>query len=180
MRIRRFTLGLSVAASLCAGSGLSAQAPAADPFSGIVRGGWNNIKRLVSASAAKMPDVEYGFKPTPDVRSFGQIIGHLINEHYAICASANGEASPVNEDFEKRTAKADLVKAFDQSIAYCDAAYAATTDKTALQPVKLFDRDSSRLNALTVNVTHDSEHYGNLVTYLRLKGIVPPSSAGTP
>lgn len=103
MRIRRFTLGLSVAAILCAGSGLSAQAPAADPFSGIVRGGWNNIKRLVSASAAKMPDVEYGFKPTPDVRSFGQIIGHLINEHY-----------------------------------------------------------------------------GNLVTYLRLKGIVPPSSAGTP
>ena len=126
---------------------------------------WNRVKRLNAASAAAMPEANYAFKPTPEVRSFGQIIGHLANDHYNLCSQVKGEANPQKAvDFEKKTAKADLVKALDESIAYCDGAEGAMA------------KDDKAFTTFLLNVTHDSEHYGNLVTYLRMKGIVPPSS----
>ena len=130
-----------------------------------VTSAWNRVKRLNAASAASMPEADYAFKPSPDVRSFGQIIGHLANEHYSLCSDLTGGSNPKKSvDFEKTTAKADLVKALNDSNAYCDAAFAA------------MKRDEKSFGTLLLNVTHDSEHYGNLVTYLRMKGIVPPSS----
>jgi len=151
----------------------------ANPFTGIVRAAWNGVKKNVSGAATQMPENEYSFKPTPEVRSFGQIVGHLANEHYLICSAAKGEKNPNGTDFEKSTAKADLVKALTDSIAYCDAVYAAVTDKTALEMADLFGSKSPKMRALELNVNHDSEHYGNFVTYMRLRGHVPPSSAGT-
>jgi uncharacterized damage-inducible protein DinB len=129
-----------------------------------VASAWNRIKRLNAAAAAAMPEAAYSFKPSPDVRSFGQIIGHLANEHYTLCSEVKGEANPhKGTDFEQKTTKADLMKALNDSNAYCDAvAPSAKGDKA--------------FATLLLNVTHDSEHYGNLVTYLRMKGIVPPSS----
>ena len=123
---------------------------------------WNRIKRLNTAAAQAMPDANYSFKPTPAVRSFGEIVGHLANEHYLICSDVKGEANPQKAtDFEKKTTKADLVKALNDSYAYCEGVAA---------------RDEKGFANLLANVTHDSEHYGNLVTYLRINGIVPPSS----
>ncbi len=123
---------------------------------------WNRIKRLNTAAAQAMPDANYSFKPTPEVRSFGEIVGHLANEHYLICSGVKGEANPQKAiDFEKKRTKADLVKALNDSYAYCEGV-TPTDEKT--------------FGNLLVNVTHDSEHYGNLVTYMRMKGIVPPSS----
>ena len=127
-----------------------------------------------------MPAADYAFKPTPKVRSFAEILGHLANEHYAICSSVKGEANPNAKDFEKTTAKDEMLKALNDSIAYCDPVYAGMTDARAVEKVKIFDSDDTRYGGLAVNVTHDSEHYGNLVTYLRLKDIVPPSSQPTP
>jgi uncharacterized damage-inducible protein DinB len=113
------------------------------------------------------------------VRSFGQIIGHLANEHYIFCSAARGEKNPMTgTDFEKTNGKAALVKALQGSLAYCDSAYDTMTDIRGAEVVELFGGNSTRLGALTINVSHSSEHYGNLVTYLRLKGLVPPSSAG--
>ena len=149
-----------------------------NPYSAMVTGGWNTLKKNLSASAAKMAEADYAFKPTPQVRSFGQIIGHLANEHYLICAGVKGEKSPNPTDFEKVTSKAELVAALDKSITYCDGVYASVTDATGTQPIEVFGEKMMRLGALQMNLTHSSEHYGNLVTYMRLKGVVPPSSTG--
>jgi uncharacterized damage-inducible protein DinB len=157
---------------------LSAQS-ASNPYSTMVKDGWYSLKKNLSASAAKMADADYAFKPTPQVRSFGQILGHLANEHYLICAAVKGEKSPyATTDFEKVTSKAELVAAFDKSIAYCDGAYTSITDAAGTQPVEVFGEKMMKLAALQTNLTHGSEHYGNLVTYMRMKGIVPPSSTG--
>jgi uncharacterized damage-inducible protein DinB len=136
------------------------------------------VQRLVAASAAAMPEASFAFKPSPDVRTFGEIIGHLANEHYLICSGVKGEQNPqAGVDFEKTSAKADLAKALDESIAYCTAMYASVKDDPrVLQPAAPGRRDTP-FRSLLLNVTHDSEHYGNIVTYLRMKGIVPPSSA---
>ena len=88
-----------------------------------MRNSWNSVKRFVAASAEKMPAEQYAFKPTPEVRSFGELIGHLANEHYLLCSPLKGEANPMAKvDFEKTTGKAELVKAINDSNAYCDAA----------------------------------------------------------
>ena len=158
---------------------LSAQSPPAadNSYTASVRGRWNAIKRNISGSAAAMPDAGFAYKPTPEVRSFGELLGHLANEHYMFCSQMKGEKNPYEQvDFEKKTTKAEFVKDINDSIAYCDAAYAAVKDDAkALAPLAPNRRDTP-FSSMLLNVTHDSEHYGNLVTYLRLKGIVPPSS----
>jgi uncharacterized damage-inducible protein DinB len=146
-------------------------------YSATLSRNWSRVARLVAASAEAMPEANYSFKPAPDVRTFGELIGHLAEEHYMICAGAKGEKTPkAGIAFEKMATKAELVKAINESIAYCNAVYSATKDEPkTTQPVAPNQRDTP-FAALMLNVTHDSEHYGNLVTYLRMKGIVPPSS----
>jgi uncharacterized damage-inducible protein DinB len=161
---------------------LSAQTPAtADTgYTATLRGSWNNVKRYVAASAEKMPEAGYGFKPTPEVRSFGELVGHLANEHYLLCAPLKGESNPMEKvDYEKTTAKADLVKAINDSIAYCDAAYAAAKDDPKTIAAFSSTRRDTPFRTMLLNITHDNEHYGNMITYLRMKGIVPPSSTPT-
>ena len=173
----RYSAVAGVVAFMAVGTPIWAQAPAS-PFTAVVRGSWDGVKKNVAGSAAAMPEAEYGFKPAPTVRTFGQILGHLVNEHYAMCSGVKGETNPFEKtDYEKTTAKADLTKALTASIAYCDAVYAAMTDGAAFGMLELFGEKYSKLGVLQLNATHDSEHYGNLITYLRMKGIVPPSSA---
>jgi uncharacterized damage-inducible protein DinB len=159
----------------------AAQTPAPDSgYTTTVRNSWNSVKRYVAASAEKMPAEHYGFKPSPDVRSFGELVAHLANEHYLLCAPLKGEANPMEKvDFEKTTAKADLVKAINDSIAYCDAAYAAAKDEPKTIAQFSATRRGTPFSTMLLNVTHDNEHYGNMITYLRMKGIVPPSSTPT-
>ncbi|MEJ2215777.1 MAG: DinB family protein [Gemmatimonadota bacterium] len=133
------------------------------------------VKGYLVASAEQMPEEKYGYKPTPEVRSFGQIIGHVANSQYGFCSTALGEKPPVTEDMEKRTTKASLVQGLKDAFAYCEKAY-AMSDAAAAATTKLFGADRSRLFVLVFNVSHDFEHYGNLVTYMRLNGMVPPSS----
>lgn len=166
------------AAALLASVSPSAAQSTANPFTGMISGSWSSLKKNLSASARKMSEADYAFKPTPEVRSFGQIIGHLANDHYLMCSGAKGEKNPSATDYEKTTSKAALVEALDKSIAYCDSVLASMTDAAGQQPVELFGQKFLRLGALQLNVAHSSEHYGNLVTYMRLKGVVPPSSTG--
>ena len=162
---------------------LSAQPPqpAADgSYTAAVRTRWNAIKRNISGSAQAMPDAGFAFKPTPEVRSFGQLLGHLANEHYMLCSPLKSEANPMEKvDFEKTTAKADLVKAINDSNAYCDAAYAAARDDPKTITSFSATRRDTPFRVMLLNVTHDNEHYGNIITYLRMKGLVPPSSTPT-
>jgi len=131
-------------------------------------------------SAQKMPEENYSFKPTEAVRSYGQIIGHVADAQYLFCSMALGEKNPGLNIEQTKSSKADLVAALSSAFAYCDKAYDGMTDATAVQTIKLFGNDAPRLSALTVNNMHDMEHYGNLVTYMRLKNIVPPSSEQAP
>jgi uncharacterized damage-inducible protein DinB len=140
------------------------------------------IRRNLAEAAESMPAEDYAFKPTPEIRSFGEMIGHLANGNFFFCSQAIGKAPP-STDFEKVTTKAALVKALSDSLAYCDKVYGATTDANFNQTVTI---PGSRQNTQTVrgailgfNTAHNNEHYGNIVVYMRLKRRVPPSTART-
>ena len=157
----------------------AAQAPAAQSSSavGAVRPTYTAVRGYLLAAAEQMPEAEYGFRPTPDVRSFGQIVGHVANAQNMICSAALGETNPSQQNLEQVTEKAALVAALRASMELCDRAY-GQSDEAAMQPGRLFGREQSRLGMLVLNASHDFEHYGNIVTYLRIKGLVPPSSQG--
>ncbi|HKA37361.1 MAG TPA: DinB family protein [Thermoanaerobaculia bacterium] len=137
---------------------------------------YQGVKSLLLKSAERMPEESYAFKPTESVRSFGQIVGHAADAQYLFCSVALGEKSPAPKIEQSKTAKADLIAALKDAFAYCDKAYDAMTDAGGTQTVKLFKQDMPKLGVLAVNNLHSTEHYGNLVVYLRLKNIVPPSS----
>lgn len=135
------------------------------------------IKGNLVKSAAKVAEADYGFKPTPDVRSFGELVGHVANANYMICSLAIGEKSPATANIEKTvTAKAALEKALADSLAYCDTAIGKLTAANQMEEVKFFAGPMPRVAVFAFNNSHSMEHYGNMVTYMRLKGIVPPSS----
>jgi hypothetical protein len=167
-------LGLALSAPVL----LSAQG--AQPIAQSVRGAWNGAKKNIQESADVMPETGYGFKPVDGVRTFGQILAHVAGANYVFCAAAKGEKAPHAEDeFEKSaTTKAAIVKAVGDSLAYCDAAFAAADDTSLGAAIEMpFGMGKgTRASALLGNVGHLNEHYGNLVTYFRLKGMVPPSS----
>jgi uncharacterized damage-inducible protein DinB len=151
-----------------------AQAPA-NPMSADLKGVWNQIKGNIAKSAEKMPEEQYSFKPSPDVRSYGQLLGHIADANYMICGAAKGEQKSMGIE-KSKTSKADLIAALADSAAYCDTVFDALTDASGAEMVKMFGRERTRMGALQMNVAHDFEHYGNLVTYMRMKGVVPPSS----
>jgi uncharacterized damage-inducible protein DinB len=159
----------------------SAQTAPANPISQSLTSLFQSVKQNLTESAQQASDEVYAFKPTPAVRSFGQIIGHVADAHYFFCSSAKGEASPNKVEIEKTvTTKAGLVKALADSFAYCDTAFSSATDARLAEMRKappFMGGQSSVAGFLAFAVAHDNEHYGNIVTYLRLKGIVPPSTA---
>ncbi len=154
------------------------RAPAADHAVAAARDLWQQLSGYVTQAAEEMPEAKYTYKPTPEVRSFGQLIGHIAGSQYMFCAAALGDSARAENDVEKtKTAKADLVAAMKASNEYCARAY-RQSDAASRQGLQLFGQSRTRLYALMINATHDGEHYGNIVTYLRLNGMVPPSSRG--
>jgi uncharacterized damage-inducible protein DinB len=141
------------------------------------------IRRDLAEAAQAMPAEEYSFKPTPEVRSFAQLIGHVVNANFFFCSQAAQDKSPSMTNHEQLTDKAALVKALNDSLAYCDQAYSATTDANFNQAVRMAPgvgmgaANTVRGAILLFNTTHNNEHYGNVVVYMRLKGHVPPSTA---
>jgi len=136
---------------------------------------YTQLQQIVLRSAEKMPEENYGFKPVDSIRSYGQVLGHIADAQYTFCSVAMGEKNPAPKIEQTKTSKADLTAALKEAFAYCDKAY-DITDATGAQPVKMFGTDAPRLGVLIVNSTHTTEHYGNLVTYMRLKNVVPPTS----
>ena len=137
---------------------------------------YDMVKGYILRSAEKMPEENYSFKPTPEVRSFGQLLGHIDDAQYLFCSAVLGEANPAPGVEKSKTSKSDLVKALNEAFAYCDRAYDTMTDAQAAAMVKFFGAEQAKLTVLSFNTAHNNEHYGNIVTYLRMKGLVPPSS----
>ena len=160
------------------------QQAAPKDLSAWLRNSYAMNRKFLSRTAEKMPEEFYGMRPgaQPEVRTFGQLIGHLANFNFRWCSDAKGEKNPMEEtDFEKLTDKASLVKGLNIALAYCDGAYAILTDTNSLDLVQGTRDDGTkvpvlRISRLISNLAHDNEHYGNLVTYMRIKSIVPPSS----
>jgi len=172
---------LAVAAPAASARGQATKAGAAgQPTTDAIRQAWTGVRQNIKESADQMPEANYGFKPAPDVRSFGEILAHLAGANYVFCSAAKGEKSPHAEDeFEKSaTTRAAIVKALGDSLAYCDGVFAGMDDRKIAEAVAMpFGMPQSpRAAALLGEIGHMNEHYGNLVTYFRLKGIVPPSS----
>jgi uncharacterized damage-inducible protein DinB len=178
---------LAVALVLVAAPPAFAQnAPAPpDPLSAYLKNAETSIQTNILKSADKLGEADYGFRPqgaADDVRTFGRLLGHIANANYFFCSRAKGEPSPSKGDIEKTvTARADLIKALTEAFAYCDTAYGTLTDAKALELLSVpgpnnTTRQVPRAQVLINNLAHNNEHYGNLVTYMRAKGIVPPSS----
>jgi uncharacterized damage-inducible protein DinB len=148
----------------------------ANPFTAHTRLNYWGGKAVLLRTAEKVPEEYYSFKPTDAVRSFGQILGHVADAQYSFCSIARGEKNPLPNIEKTKTSKADLIAALKDSFAYCDKAYEGMTDSSGAEMVKLMGFDIPKLGALIGNNQHISEHYGNLVTYMRLKNIVPPTS----
>lgn len=140
-----------------------------------VRALYENVRGWTVRAAEQMPEEHFAFKPTPEVRSFGQLVGHVANASYMFCSMALGEQAPQKGNMEQLTTKAELVAALNEAFAYCDRAY-QITEMAAMEPATVFGAEHTKLYALEFNMGHDFEHYGNMVTYMRMKGQVPPSS----
>lgn len=127
---------------------------------------------------AEMVDEEfYAYRPTEEVRTLGQILAHVANAQYAFCSAAAGEDSPSQSNYEETaTAKTDIVAALGGAFEYCNGVYARMTDEEGGELKNFFGRQMAGSAILAFNSAHNYEHYGNLVTYMRINGIVPPSS----
>ncbi len=157
---------------------LQAQEPAtpANPITASERRFFAVISGEVIAAAQKMPEADYSFRPTPQVRTFGQLVGHVADGQYEFCGPASGETMAAKDVEKTKTSKADLIAALKEAVAYCQSAFAGMTDAKGSQMVNMMGFPLARLTVLSINTAHTDEHYGNMVTYLRMKGIVPPSS----
>ena len=181
------SLALSLSLMLIASSAWGQTAAPAQPrppqtFPVFLQGQYALLKRFIIGSAEKMPAERFGFKPTPEVMSYAGLLGHIIDVQYGFCNAVKGGPNPAaGKGLDKLTDKAALVPAIKEAFTYCDDAFAALSDHNALEMLTLGSganqRQVARGNQLTMVIVHGNEHYGNLVTYMRIHGIVPPSSA---
>jgi uncharacterized damage-inducible protein DinB len=137
---------------------------------------WKGIIVNVNTSADELSEAMYAYKPTPEVRSFGELFAHIAGSQKMYCAMALGEKVPDEDNVEKGAkTKAAIVAALKESNTYCEKAY-AQPDENLKAPVDIFGQQHPRFYALIANAAHDGEHYGNIVTYMRMNKLVPPSS----
>jgi uncharacterized damage-inducible protein DinB len=156
----------------------------ANPLSTWLRDAYTRNRNNIVRSAEKMPEENYDMRPGPqeEVRTFGEQVGHIARYNYLWCSQAKGEKNPgAGVDLEKLPTKAELMKALNDAFAYCDGVYAALTDASGMETIDITQESGRqtrnlRMGLLILNYGHNNEIYGNLVTYLRIKSIVPASS----
>jgi uncharacterized damage-inducible protein DinB len=156
-----------------------------DPLATWLRNAYTLNRNVIAKAAERMPEQYYGLRPGAqmEVRTFGQLIGHLANYNYLVCSDAKGGGNPnQGNDFEKLTSKTALVKALNGAFTFCDSVYGVLTDASAMEPIHATAQKNAgrpvelRVSRLIFNYAHNYEHYGNMVTYMRMKSITPPSS----
>ncbi|HEY1732615.1 MAG TPA: DinB family protein [Terriglobales bacterium] len=167
---------LALAALMVSGMAL-AQTPAPTGPAGEVQGSYGRLKPFVIKSAEDMPAENYQFKPTPEIRTFARVVNHVTEAQFRSCGSANHlEASAISKPPSDTADKATIVEALKASFAECDKAYAALSDSNLTEMIQIGPAKRSRIGLAWGNVSHDNEQYATLALYMRLKGLVPPSS----
>ena len=179
---RTRTFGIAILAALAAAPLLAqTEGGEPDPLIESVQDAASYVRDMLTKAADQMSEEDYAFKPTADVRTFGQLLAHVADSNYGFCSAARGEKRPVADVEKTRTNRDDIRKVLSESFAYCDGAYAAMTDTTQAKTVVDFmGKRRPRLAVLMFRTNHSLLHYGNVVTYMRLRGKVPPSSAPRP
>lgn len=152
----------------------------AGPMSTSLGQDYRTVRDYVLRSAEKMPAEKYSFRPTPEVRTFAQQIAHIADDQYNLCAPARNEKrqAAYRAIETSLSTKTELIAALKDAFSYCDAAYDALTDTSGTAPA--LGNDRTRFGMLNWNLWHTWEHYGNIVVYLRLNHLVPPSSEPSP
>ncbi|MEX2608806.1 MAG: DinB family protein [Gemmatimonadota bacterium] len=175
MRLIGFLLLFAVVATPASAQD-TAQVGQTDPVIASIRNMYEPTKRFITLAAEQMPEEHYTFRPTEEVRSFGELIGHIADAHYMMCAAGMKWQNPQPQVERNIHTKAALVEALEASFTFCDRAYSGARDAMAGETIQFMGSEQSRFYPLTFNIVHDNEHYGNIVTYMRMKGLVPPSS----
>jgi uncharacterized damage-inducible protein DinB len=183
--MKRVLVGLCAAALSAACAPAPAPAPEPPPPSNAIRdslrGPYNAVKDNITKSLPLVPDNRLNFQPTPQVRSMRELFGHVANANYLFCGVSSGEKPAAAGNAEELKTRDELTRALADSFAFCDRAFDALNDQTGAEAVTIDfinNMPSTKLGVLAFNTAHNWEHYGNIVTYLRLNRIVPPSSQG--
>jgi uncharacterized damage-inducible protein DinB len=131
----------------------------------------SNMQDKIMNAAEMMPESKYSYRPTKDVRSFGEILNHVADISYYLCSNLKNEAPPAPPD--AKGSKAEIIAYLKSSFAYCDAANSGFTDAHLNDPANFWGHKTNKMFMLTQVGNHDALHYGNLVTYLRLNDLTP-------
>lgn len=160
---------------LFAATGAWAQTGASNPMVAGSKVFYQMAKQDILRTAEKVPEDKYSFRPAPTVRTIGQLLAHVADGQYEMCGGAAGKRDD-NHVEETAKTKPEIIAALKTAFAYCDEIYAGMTDAKAAEQIGSEGRKMTRMSLLDFNVAHTMEHYGNLVTYMRIEGIIPPSS----
>ncbi len=183
---RLFVIGLLLLPAIPAAA--QTDQPPANPLSTWLRGAYTNNRNTLLRTAERMPEENYGLRPGPqqEVRTFGQQVGHLANYNYLWCSQSKGEKNPnAGQDLTKLTTKPEFIKALNDAFAYCDGVYGSLTDASGTEMIDISQESGRqtrnlRMALLILNYAHNNEIYGSMVSYLRMKSIVPPASEPRP
>ena len=157
MKVRSTVLFLGVLVTI---SPALAQTPGGD-VADAVRSGFSDVSGHIAKAAEMVPPDKYTYQPTRDVRTYGQLLAHIIDGYNYFCSVASGKKIEWSDATEKGTTdKATLTAKLSQATSACAAIYAG----------------KNQLQELVRNNEHTNLHYGNMVTYLRMLGLKPPSS----
>jgi uncharacterized damage-inducible protein DinB len=159
-----------------------------NPVSSWLKTAFTNNSNSIMRSANKMPEENYGMRPgaQEEVRTFGQQLGHMANYNFLWCSQAKGEKNPnAGKNLEKLNTKAEFIQALTDAFAYCASAYNALTDASGAEVVDITQESgrqtrNPRMALLILNFGHNNEIYGSMVSYMRMKNIVPSASEPRP
>ena len=146
-------------------------------FSGEMLRGYQGLQRDLSDTAEKMPDEHYSFRPTPEIKPFGQLVAHVALAQFRTCAMLKGEPSPRKDEKEDASrTKAEAIALLKASTAYCDPLVTPLTETSMTELAKVGQNQVAKGLVPASLIAHGMEMYGTMAVYLRLKGIVPPTT----
>jgi hypothetical protein len=177
---RRSTLALTIGI-ICFSMAVSAQQPPAAgqkiTLAASLQRGFQNLQRNLNEAADKMPEADYSFKPTPQMRPFSQVVAHIALAQFNGCSRYKGEPNPNQQKKEETiTTKAEAVALLKASSALCSEVFAGLTDENINELIKAGNNEVARGNFVAGANSHGNELYGTMAVYLRLKGLVPPTT----
>jgi uncharacterized damage-inducible protein DinB len=154
-------------------------APEPDPLVQSMQAGAQHIRAMFTTGAEQMLEADFAFQPTPEVRSFGQLLAHVAETNYWFCAAALGEKQPAANLEKTATTRDAIRKVLLESFTYCDRAFAAMNDRAqANRMVSFHGQPHPAAVLLNFRNYHSLLHWGNAITYMRLRGKVPPTAGG--